>query len=345
VNESFLLRFKAGNKYWTITDLSAGAGIKFSELKDDEWHPLTFEFDARDDPISQGALNQVRADHSWQPWEFRLSLVPEAGAIRVSGVDASGLPPAHYWCRLRIEAVKVSTAKLDFQIKQGATDQVVVVNVTPDTRDVELHLDDCHDLDVAQLLSVASPLDGGSLEAWLRGDRSAEEKACALNLVAALRVHPSTTAPFIQRVGSIFKVRPDRVYASVDPALRDWLDTLSKDPSLPVYAEGPPHAPIHQQLLDTLPIVADRTAGYSLASYRAEGHPSLQAVIAIPPANYAQRFYADFDLDLGNPLQDVVGFAIHMGELLAATQTDHLGLWNDLGKQTTGDFLYYSVVS
>lgn len=344
MNESFLVRFKGGNKYWTVTALSDADGIQFADLHDGEWHALTFEFDARDDPISQAAVNQVRSDRSWSPWEFKLSFAMESGGLRVSGVDAYALPPAHYWCRVRIQDVKASAAKLDFQIEQGATDEVVVVSVTPDDREVELHLDDCHDVDVSQQLTVSSALDGGSLEAWLTGDHAAKEKACALNLLAALRVHPDTTTPFIERVQAIFRVRPDRVYASVDPELHDWLETLANDPAQPVYAEGAPHAPIHQQLLQSVPVLEDRTANYTLASYRAEGRPSLQAVIAIPPAGYARRFYADFDLDLGNPLQDVVGFAIHMGELLNATQTDHLALWKDLSKQAAGKFLFYKVV-
>jgi len=40
----------------------------------------------------------------------------------------------------------------------------------------------------------------------------------------------------------------------------------------------------------------------------------LQAVVAEPPAGCDFTF-ADIDLDLGNPLQDVVGFVVHMGEL------------------------------
>jgi len=134
------------------------------------------------------------------------------------------------------------------------------------------------------------------------------------------------------------------VYAAVDPELHAWLDTLSNLPTQPVYAEGPPHAPIHQQLLQNLPVLEDRALNYTLASYRAEGRPSLQTVIAIPPTGGTQHVYADFDLDLGNPLQDVEGFAIHMGELLRATLTDHLALWKDLKKTPAGSYLYYKVV-
>ena len=37
--------------------------------------------------------------------------------------------------------------------------------------------------------------------------------------------------------------------------------------------------------------------------------------------------YADLDLDLGNSLQDLVGFFVHMGELLNPDRTDHFSFW------------------
>lgn len=343
MNESFLLRFKKGTRYWDVTDVSKDKGLKFDEL-DAAWRQMTFEFDARDNPISQAALNHVRSLYGWQPWQFELHYAVDNGGIRFSGVDAYGLPPGYFWCRVAVQNARVSGGKLDFHIKQGATDETVVAAVVPDDRDVELSLDDCHDLDVGRLLDAASPLDGGSLKAWLESPHDPKRKACALNLLAALRVRPTTTTPFIDRVQDVFQVQPDRIYATVQPGLHDWLETLANDPSLKVYAEGPPTADIHKHLLADLPVVADRAAGYRLLSYRAEGRPSLQAVVAIPPVGYAQRFYADFDLDLGNPLQDVVGFAIHMGELASATQTDHLTLWKDLKKTPAGDYLFYKVI-
>jgi hypothetical protein len=343
MNESFLLRFKKGTTYWDVTDVSKDNGLKFDEL-DAHWRQMTFEFDARDNPISHAALNQVRSLHGWDPWRFDLNYVVDDGGIRFSGVDAYGLPPGYFWCRVAVENAKISSGKLNFRIKQDATDETVVAAVVPDDREVELALDDCHDLDVGRLLDVASPLDGGSLKAWLESPHDPKGKACALNLLAALRVRPNTTTPFIDLVEGVFQVEPDRIYATVEPGLHDWLETLSNDPSLAVYAEGPPHADIHKRLLGNLPVVADRTAGYGLLSYRAEGRPSLQAVVAVPPVGYPPRFYADFDLDLGNPLQDVVGFAIHMGELARATQTDHLTLWKDLKKTAAGDYLFYKVI-
>jgi hypothetical protein len=343
VNESFLLRFKKGAKYFDVTDVTKDNGLKFDEL-DADWRRMTFEFDARDNPISEAALNRVRSLHGWDPWQFDLHYAVDHGGIRFSGVDAYGLPAGYFWCRVSVQNVRIAGGKQDFRIKPDATDETVIVAVIPDDRDVELAVDDCHDLDVGRLLEVATSPEGGSLKAWLESPHDPRRKACALNLLAALRVRPTTTTPFIDLVENVFDVEADRIYAAVQPELHDWLEALSNDPKQPVYAEGPPHADIHKRLLASLPIVADRTAGYGLLSYRAEGRPSLQAVIAIPPAGHPPRFYADFDLDLGNPLQDVVGFAIHMGELAGATQTDHLTLWKDLKKTAAGDYLFYKVI-
>jgi hypothetical protein len=58
-----------------------------------------------------------------------------------------------------------------------------------------------------------------------------------------------------------------------------------------------------------------------LTSFRAEGKPSMQVVVAVPPPDLAHT-YAEFDLDLGNPLQDVVGFFVHLGELLDGKPTN-----------------------
>jgi hypothetical protein len=58
-----------------------------------------------------------------------------------------------------------------------------------------------------------------------------------------------------------------------------------------------------------------------------------------------RQFYADFNIDLGNPLQDLEGFAIHIGELISGDVTDHLKLRRKLAKGATKQFIYYTVTS
>lgn len=70
----------------------------------------------------------------------------------------------------------------------------------------------------------------------------------------------------------------------------------------------------------------------------------MQAVVAIP-SDLGRNFYADLDIDLGNPLEDLAGFVIHMGELIAPGKTDHLALLGKLVKiKAVAPFLFYEVV-
>ena len=90
--------------------------------------------------------------------------------------------------------------------------------------------------------------------------------------------------------------------------------------------------------------VAVRARFSDLLSFRGEGKPSMQAVIAVPPPDLPHT-YAEFDLDLGNPLQDVLGFIVHVGELLDGKPTNHLDLRKTLAKTKAANFLCYTVVS
>ena len=118
------------------------------------------------------------------------------------------------------------------------------------------------------------------------------------------------------------------------------VEDLVKDPSKPFFREGPPRAKIHGRLLDSIP-----EQGFKeLLSFRGEGSPSLQMVIAVPPVS-SPHTYAEFDIDLGNALQDVLGFVVHAGELLDGKPTNHLELRQKLARTKAGAFLHYKVVT
>ena len=53
--------------------------------------------------------------------------------------------------------------------------------------------------------------------------------------------------------------------------------------------------------------------------------------------------YAEFDLDFGNPLQDLVGFFVHVGELLDGKPTNHLDMRKPLAKTKAAQFLDHAV--
>jgi hypothetical protein len=163
--------------------------------------------------------------------------------------------------------------------------------------------------------------------------------------MASLRIRPTRTEPLVDLVNEIFFVGNDRMYAKVDRALLATLHALAADPARPFYLEGTPHAAVHGRLLTAMPESTEVKARFrDLTSFRAEGKPSMQVVVAVPPADLAHT-YAEFDLDLGNPLQDIVGFFVHMGELLDGKPTNHLDLRKPLAKTAAKEFLYYTVVT
>lgn len=61
------------------------------------------------------------------------------------------------------------------------------------------------------------------------------------------------------------------------------------------------------------------------------------------PENASDRFYADVDLDLGNPLQDVAGFLVHFGEIVVPGRTDHFRLRRRLVRGEMAQFIYYEI--
>jgi hypothetical protein len=145
-------------------------------------------------------------------------------------------------------------------------------------------------------------------------------------------------------VQRFYQIGNERGFARVDREFLTRLEALANDPNKPFYREGRPKAAIHRKLIETIPkeirplFSADR-----LLSFRGEKQPSLQAVVAEPPAGYDFTF-ADIDLDLGNPLQDVAGFIVHMGELAGGKPTNHLDLRKKLAKTAAKEFLYYNIV-
>jgi len=219
---------------------------------------------------------------------------------------------------------------------------VVQIDVEMDDRTVLVDLTDA-DEDIMAVLD-RSTVNGMPAVDWLEDTtRRPTRQACLLNLMASLRIRPNKGAPLIRMVRDVFMVANDRLYAKVDRKLLDLLQTLANDPKRPFYAEGTPHASIHGRLLAEMPEPPEVKSSFkNLLSFRAEGAPSMQVVIAVPPAD-SPHTYADFDLDLGNPLQDVAGFFVHMGELLDGKPTNHLDLRKRLAKTASAEFLYYTI--
>ncbi len=345
MNESFLLTFTRGGAPFNVIGASNGGGVTF-----DEPNPYTRGFDFQfgsDNPVMDAKWQGVWQRLGMDPGTYEFIPAAVGGALRLSGLDANALPSGDYWIRaVALEDETVSRQKQSFTIPPNGSAGVTIV-LPLDPRKVTLALG--VDPKIARLLDCLCPLDGGSLRAWLNNPKvEARRKAAALNLVAKLRSFPTTADPFIDLVLGVFEGKPDRIYASVKPELLDRLSALSSGDNAIVQDEGTPFDAVHDELLLDLPVAPDAAVAdhYSLDSFRADGRPSLQSVIAIPPPGDPHGYYADFDLDLADSLEDVSGFIVHMGELASGTLTDHFALHDELAQDSNIEpFIYYSVTN
>jgi hypothetical protein len=344
MNESFVLAFTLGGSPWSLLAASNDGGLTF-----DEPNPyargFAFQFGSDNDAtLAKWASVWQRLGLEDGTFEFHAAV--DSGNLRLSGVDPNALPSGDYWIQVTgLEDEVVDGKKLSFTIAPGGRNASVTIALPLDTRGVKLALG--NDPRIARLLDAPCVLAGGTLRAWLNNPKvEARRKAAALNLVAKLRSFPSAAKPFIDLVISVFEGKPDRVYATVDSKLHEQLLDLTVGDSAIVEDEGSPVDAVHAELLTDLPVASDAAVSdhYSLDSFRADGRPSLQSVIAIPPPGNPHAYYADFDLDLADSLEDVAGFVVHMGELASGTLTDHFALHDELSQDAAiKPFIYYSV--
>jgi hypothetical protein len=345
MNESFSIRLRRNGKVWPVDDLTPDEGLVFDNEVDAFPRSLTLEFDGVN-AATLYRMNRVRELRGWNAGVFNLRLEEQDGVLVASGMDKDALPSGYYWFRLSIGDVIIPSKKFFFHIDEDSDDTVVNVDVKADPRDVEIDPIAAFDDQIRRLIEApASQIDGLSVSDWLGdSDPRPNRKACLLNLLAKLRTAPAAGDPLITLVDSFFFCGAERAYARVHPELFARLQDLSDDDDRPFYAEGPPTSSMHQKLLGAIEARGwGHRSDYSLWSFRQEGNPSMQMVVATPNVS-GPPFCADIDIDLGNPLQDLEGFAIHMGELAGGRDTDHLDLHDKLDKGATKKYLYYDVI-
>lgn len=173
---------------------------------------------------------------------------------------------------------------------------------------------------------------------WV-SDESIEpaRKAALLNILAVLCVTPSQTAPLILDVLEVFAVMAERIYVGAESRMESTLESLTQDPRQPFYEDPARPLAIHRTIMQSHQAAGFETAGQR--SYRGEGAPSLQIVIAESP--YLQTV-ADIDLDEHNPDQDVAGFVKHLVELKKGI-TDQFGIRKTLSRGPAAPYLAYTV--
>jgi hypothetical protein len=345
VHDYIEIRFrKRGRPYRVARQVEQG--FEFDE-PDPPARAIHLGFRAYDDGTKY-RLERIRRIKGWRPERFDIRVSVEDGSLVLRGDDRYALPEGWYQITADVDGAKVR--KVDRRRVEVPHDGhgVVTIDLALDERTIDVDLARA-DADVLRLLE-ASVLDGRAGTDWV-ADAAIRptRRACALNLAASLRVTPTKSGPLLHEVERVFLGLDDRVYARVTPRFYERVQALSESPDRPVYAEGHPHAPIHEALLTALaafePETANRFRPAGLWSFRAEGSPSLQMVIARPETPYRAEF-ADLDLDLGNPLQDAVGLVVHLGELLDGKPTNHLDLWKKLRKQKrVAPYLCYTVAS
>lgn len=344
MNERIDVRFhKPSGARLRVTRQRPG-GIEFDE-PDPLERTVAFSIRGRSE-ATRYRMRRIAQIKGWEVGTFKLRVSVEDGSVVLRGDDPDSLPEGDYTLGVRIEEVTGRPASAAVRLPHDGQARLDI-EIRPDDRDVEVDLTG-GDPEIRRVLD-ASTIDGQPAPAWLQDSAfRPTRKACLLNLLATLRVRPTSAAPLLALVHEVFMAFNDRAYMTVDRALLTRVETLAQDPARPFYREGEPLAPIHGRLKELMPEPPDVKAQFGAPlSFRAEGRagtPSLQMVILQPPVDLAHT-YAEFDLDLGNPLQDVLGFVVHAGELLDGRTTNHLDLRARLARTPAHDFLHYRVTA
>ncbi len=338
MNETIEVQFRKKGKRLRVKRQLPG-GIEFDE-RDPFERTVGIKF-SPDNGMTRMRMDSIRRIQGWDPGVFKLKMGVEDGSLLLRGVNELALPEGRYRIRLQIEETHSPRPQIAAVAHDGRA--TITIDVSMDDRSVDADLTDA-DESILGLLG-RSQIDGAPALDWVEdATHRPTRQACLLNLIASLRTRPNQSAPLLPLIDRVFLVANDRIYTKVDRRLLARLQELADDPARPFFAEGKPHAPIHGRLLTEMPEAPDVKARFKdLTSFRAEGKPSMQIVVAVPPPDLAHT-YAEMDLDLGNPLQDLVGFFVHMGELLDGKPTNHLDMRKALAKSTAKEFLYYSIV-
>jgi hypothetical protein len=284
-------------------------------------------------------MRRVRQINSWPYPEYKLRCEVKNGGLLFTGVTPDGLPSGDYWFSLDVEDLPSLADRYKVFLRDDA-ETSLSVQMTADPRRITLN-DKTRDPEIQRVISASTIGDDWNVSDWLQDPRPrVTRKACLLNLLAKLRTSPNGDEPLIKYVDRLIFVGTERVYAKVAPGFFEELTALARDPKKPFYNEGSPKAAIHYRLLSAAKVTEE---AYELVSFRQEQHPSMQIVVAAPRNRHGD-YFADLDIDLGNPLQDIQGFVIHMTELLNTAPTDHIALWPALAKDhVLSPFLYYSI--
>ena len=255
------------------------------------------------------------------------------------------LPPLVYQARFRMQGIRIPGPQsliVDSQMTDWPIDFAIPrVRLTPDA---------FADADIRRLVtSRDSRIDGRPAEEWLRDDRTdSQREACVLNLLAKLRCVPSPDNAFITHIEHIVGVQLDRMYVRVAADLVGADNLLMQGDAFD--DRKTPASDIHKLLVRWIGtrLTPPQLSPCSLTSFRQSVERDSMQVVVAKPSDPGAGCFADLDIDLGDPLAGLVGFAIHIfGELGDdAAVTDHLDLHDALvGDPSLKEFVYYDLDS
>lgn len=339
MNETITIELKRNGELLPIQRLSA-QGITIADELDATPRRLTIAL-APAEEYTRERIRRVQFLNDWPA--FTLKCAVKEGGLVLSGYQDNprGLPMGNYRLHVTIDDLIIRQDAC-FTLNEGEHERLVL-EVAPDPRTVKVSPPAEFDERILRVLTAPqSVLDGQQVTEWLQGGKPRpQRKACLLNIMAKLRTTPHPSQPLLEHVINVFYADVDRIYVTVTPDFLARLRNLAADPRQPFYCEGVPHAPIHELLRERAAVLEPQARNFELESFRQEGRNSLQAVVAHDLAG--GDAYADLDIDLGNPLQDLQGLAIHCAEVLNPTKTDHLALRQCFAVGPMADFAYYTV--
>ena len=287
------------------------------------------------DPITEKLLEQFFQREGGRG--FLLTAMHAGDTLRLRG----DMPNGSYTLQVAIEDLKLQTERFTIKVQEGHEDTVTAV-VAADRRGIRQVR--AFDPQIEQVLRI-STLEGQNALNWLADvNQRTSRRACLQNILAKLRCAPSVNDSFLRLIKDVFLAAPDRIYATIDRRLHQRLQELAAAGQWS--HEGVPESPCHARLLEQL---TERNMGadctrYTLDSFRQQTVPSVQIVVAVPPEPTG-GYYADIDIDLGNPFMDLRGLVVHATEVASGETTDHLAMWKTLADDPgVAPFLAYEVV-
>ena len=336
----FVIRFQRAGRPIPITQFRTSPQQAFEQgiVLDGETSAFPRKLSLSLSPIDAGTkvlFKQVQQRHGWVN-RFDLEAGKVRSGIRFEGVDGASLPEGRYDLKLAVGELPFAKRQQVVKVSKSST-ATVVFDAKPAKKTISLSPFADFDQNSLDILNhEASMLDGFSAVDWLTNrEHQDRRKACLLNILAKLAAVPTDRRRLNRVVRNIFHCEMDRIYCAVEPAFhRIVKGTFNKDATI--------HS-THKRLLARIPHA--RAKHFKLISYREDVASSMQAVVAVPPEDVADRtHYVDLDIDKNNPSFDAARFLLHIGDLFNPNKTNHFKIRKTLMGQDTEKFVYYKVV-